>query len=101
MSYFSKPGLQKQSLIPPQQWGGSIHVICMWLGLVVRTMAKMDLVELESFWLLLPKTAEEDAITQIGGEYRISHRRESPKAENLFHKQILIFPSCPKTKGQG
>ena len=68
---------------------------------MVRTMAKMDLVELESFWLLLPKTAEEDAITQIGGEYRISHRRESPKAENLFHKQILIFPSCPKTKGQG
>ena len=53
MSYFSKPGLQKQSLIPPQQWVNP--VICMWLGPVVRTMTKIDSVELESFWLLLPK----------------------------------------------
>lgn len=64
-------------------------------------MAKIDLVELESFWLLLPKTAEEDAIILVGGDSRIFHKKESPKAENLFHKQILIFPSCPKTKGQG
>ena len=61
MSYFSKPGLQKQSLIPPQQRVNP--EICMWLGAVVRTMAKIDSVELESFWLLLPKDSRGDAIT--------------------------------------